>query len=85
MFIHVYPILTIVSMEKMFCSLRSCGQSIGLIKDIPSCQDLMDGMVNALEDHRDVTSTTGFVVSQIDLVEVAEAEDIIRNRLQSKL
>lgn len=41
-------------------SAWSCGQSIGLIKDIPTCQELMDRMV-------------------------AEAEDIIRNRLQSKL
>lgn len=41
-------------------SAWSCGQSIGLIKDIPTCQELMDRLV-------------------------AEAEDIIRNRLQSKL
>jgi len=41
-------------------SVWSCGQSIGLIKDIPTCQELLDGLV-------------------------AEAEDIIRNRLQSKL
>ncbi|CAE8682085.1 unnamed protein product [Polarella glacialis] len=41
-------------------SVWSCGQSIGLIKDIPSCKDLLESMV-------------------------AEAEDIIRNRLMSKL
>ncbi|CAE7206295.1 unnamed protein product [Symbiodinium necroappetens] len=41
-------------------SVWSCGQSIGLIKDIPTCQELLDRMV-------------------------VEAEDIIRNRLQSKL
>eukprot|EP00927_Polykrikos_kofoidii_P004483 TRINITY_DN11770_c0_g1_i2.p1 TRINITY_DN11770_c0_g1~~TRINITY_DN11770_c0_g1_i2.p1 ORF type:complete len:330 (+),score=47.54 TRINITY_DN11770_c0_g1_i2:80-1069(+) len=41
-------------------SVWSCGQSIGLINDIPSCQDLVEGIV-------------------------AEAEDIIRNRLMSKL
>lgn len=41
-------------------SCWSCGQSIGLIKDVPTCKDLCDGLV-------------------------AEAEDIIRNRLQSKL
>jgi len=37
-------------------SVWSCGQSIGLIKDIPTCQELLDNIV-------------------------AEAEDIIRNRL----
>mmetsp|Transcript_80299 Transcript_80299/g.186471 ORF Transcript_80299/g.186471 Transcript_80299/m.186471 type:complete len:330 (+) Transcript_80299:54-1043(+) len=41
-------------------SVWSCGQSIGLIKDIPTCEDLLNSMV-------------------------AEAEDIIRNRLMSKL
>eukprot|EP00439_Symbiodinium_sp_Y106_P079103 s855_g17.t2 len=41
-------------------SVWSCGQSIGLIKDIPTCQELLDRMV-------------------------VEAEDIIRNKLQSKL
>jgi len=41
-------------------SVWSCGQSIGLIKDVPTCQDLLDGLV-------------------------AEAEDIIRTRLVSKL
>eukprot|EP00440_Ansanella_granifera_P057096 gb/GFBE01061892.1/.p1 GENE.gb/GFBE01061892.1/~~gb/GFBE01061892.1/.p1 ORF type:complete len:330 (+),score=117.93 gb/GFBE01061892.1/:1-990(+) len=41
-------------------SVWSCGQSIGLVNDIPTCKELMDKMV-------------------------AEAEDIIRNRLQSKL
>merc|ERR1711879_713855 len=41
-------------------SCWSCGQSIGLIKDIPSCADLLETMVS-------------------------EAEDIIRNRLSSKL
>ncbi|CAE8602643.1 unnamed protein product [Polarella glacialis] len=41
-------------------SVWSCGQSIGLIKDIPTCKDLLESMV-------------------------AEAEDIIRNRLMSKL
>eukprot|EP00415_Alexandrium_ostenfeldii_P002442 UN2442 len=41
-------------------SVWSCGQSIGLIKDIPTCKDLLDRLV-------------------------AEAEDIIRNRLMSKL
>jgi len=41
-------------------SVWSCGQSIGLIDDIPTCKDLMDKIVG-------------------------EAEDIIRNRLMSKL
>jgi len=41
-------------------SVWSCGQSIGLIKDVPSCQELLERIVG-------------------------EAEDIIRNRLQSKL
>merc|ERR1712046_113281 len=41
-------------------SVWSCGQSIGLIDDIPTCKDL---------------------VAKI----VAEAEDVIRNRLMSKL
>mmetsp|Transcript_34671 Transcript_34671/g.79415 ORF Transcript_34671/g.79415 Transcript_34671/m.79415 type:complete len:330 (-) Transcript_34671:64-1053(-) len=41
-------------------SVWSCGQSIGLIKDVPTCKDLIEGLV-------------------------AEAEDIIRHRLQSKL
>lgn len=41
-------------------SVWSCGQSIGLIDDIPTCKDLMERIV-------------------------AEAEDIIRNRLMSKL
>lgn len=41
-------------------SVWSCGQSIGLIKDVPTCKELLETMV-------------------------AEAEDIIRNRLQSKL
>jgi len=41
-------------------SVWSCGQSLGLIKDIPSCAELIERLV-------------------------AEAEDIIRNRLTSKL
>jgi nitronate monooxygenase len=41
-------------------SVWSCGQSIGLIDDIPSCRDMIEKIV-------------------------AEAEDIIRNRLMSKL
>mmetsp|Transcript_22115 Transcript_22115/g.39707 ORF Transcript_22115/g.39707 Transcript_22115/m.39707 type:complete len:330 (-) Transcript_22115:73-1062(-) len=41
-------------------SVWSCGQSIGLIKDIPTCKDLLESIV-------------------------AEAEGIIRTRLQSKL
>mmetsp|Transcript_104821 Transcript_104821/g.313147 ORF Transcript_104821/g.313147 Transcript_104821/m.313147 type:complete len:330 (-) Transcript_104821:75-1064(-) len=41
-------------------SVWSCGQSIGLIKDIPTCKDLLETLV-------------------------AEAEDIIKNRLMSKL
>lgn len=41
-------------------SVWSCGQSIGLITDIPTCKDLIDGIVQ-------------------------EADDIIRNRLMSKL
>lgn len=41
-------------------SVWSCGQSIGLIKDIPTCKDLLEGLVS-------------------------QAEDIIRNRLMSKL
>lgn len=41
-------------------SVWSCGQSIGLIDDIPTCKDLIEGIM-------------------------AEAEDIIRNRLVSKL
>lgn len=41
-------------------SVWSCGQSIGLIHDIPTCHDLLEQIV-------------------------AEAEDVIRNRLASKL
>mmetsp|Transcript_27216 Transcript_27216/g.63387 ORF Transcript_27216/g.63387 Transcript_27216/m.63387 type:complete len:330 (-) Transcript_27216:56-1045(-) len=41
-------------------SVWSCGQSIGLIKDIPTCQELIENLV-------------------------AEAEDVIRNQLRSKL
>merc|ERR1711972_294408 len=41
-------------------SVWSCGQSIGLIKDIPTCKDLLETLVS-------------------------EAEDIIRNRMMSKL
>jgi len=41
-------------------SVWSCGQSIGLIKDIPTCRELCERLV-------------------------AEAEDIIRGRLMSKL
>jgi len=41
-------------------SVWSCGQSIGLIDDIPTCEELLSRMVS-------------------------EAEDIIRNRLMSKL
>lgn len=43
-----------------FSSVWSCGQSIGLIDDIPTCKDLIENIVT-------------------------EAEDIIRNRLMSKL
>lgn len=41
-------------------SVWSCGSGLGLIDDVPSCKDLVEGIV-------------------------AEAEDIIRNRLMSKL
>lgn len=41
-------------------SVWSCGQSIGLIEDVPSCKDFVERVVS-------------------------EAEDIIKNRLQSKL
>merc|ERR1712226_1719807 len=31
-------------------SVWSCGQSIGLIKDIPTCKDLLDGLVAEAEN-----------------------------------
>lgn len=66
-FSKIYPLVRGENYRKSFqetgdieSSVWSCGQSIGLIKDIPSCKDLLESIVQ-------------------------EAEDIIRNRLQSKL